>query len=155
MTRSKFIPKPKQIDYTDAHWAPVINCVVKYKDKVLIVQRSSDLNFYPNYWNGVSGFLDNKQSIEEKVKEELKEELGISSDKIEKIHLGDIFHQEAPEYSKTWIVHPILVEVSTNEMVFDWEAQNHKWIDAKEASNFQLLPGFDTVLEKLFSIKLN
>ncbi len=155
MTRSKFIPKPGQIDYTDARWAPVINCAVKYKDKILIVQRSSDLNFYPDYWNGVSGFLDDKQSIEEKIKEELKEELGISSNKIKKIHLGEIFHQEAPEYNKTWIVHPILIEVSTDKVVFNWETQNHKWIDVKEASNFQLLPGFDTVLEKLFSIKLN
>ena len=72
----KFKPKPGQIDYTNARWAPVINCVVKYKDRILIVQRSSKLNFYPGYWNGISGFLDDKRSLEEKARDELKEEAG-------------------------------------------------------------------------------
>lgn len=151
----KFQPKPGQIDYTNARWAPVINCAVVFNDKVLIVRRSSDLNFYPDYWNGISGFLDDKQSIEEKVGEELGEELGIAREKILKIHLGEIFHQEAPEYGKTWIVHPVLVEVSHDKVSVDWEAQDYKWILPGEARNFRLLPGFDTVLEKLFSIKLN
>jgi hypothetical protein len=31
----KFKAKPGQVDYGKARWAPVINCVVKYKDKVL------------------------------------------------------------------------------------------------------------------------
>ena len=48
--KSKFKPRPGQIDYTNIHWAPVINCVLKYQDKILVVKRSQELNFYPNYW---------------------------------------------------------------------------------------------------------
>ena len=150
MPKLKFKPKPGQIDYTNTRWAPVINCVVKFKDKILIVQRSKDLNFYPGYWNGISGFLDDRRGLEQKVKDELKEEVGISEDDIISIRLGQIFHQEEPEYNKIWIVHPVLVEVQNDKIKLDWEAQNHKWIRPDEAHNFDLLPGFDKVLEVLF-----
>jgi len=149
MKKLKFKPKPGQIDYTKARWAPVINCVVKYKDKILVVQRSKKLNFYPGYWNSISGFLDDKKSLEQKVKEELEEELGMPQAKIKKIRLGEIFDEEAPEYKKTWIVHPVLVEVSTDRIKLDWEAQNYRWVTLKEAMNLKLVPGFDTVLKKL------
>lgn len=147
--RRKFKPKSGQIDYTKARWAPVINCVVKYKDKILVVQRSSELNFYPGYWNGISGFLDDKRGLKEKVRDELKEEAGISKKDIISIHLGKIFHQEALKYKKTWIVHPVLVEVKTDKIKLDWEAKNYKWIRFNEVRKLKLLPGFDEVLEKL------
>jgi len=39
----KFKPKPGQIDFTHARWSPVINCVVKYKNKILIAQRNKKI----------------------------------------------------------------------------------------------------------------
>ena len=147
----EFKPKSGQIDYTNARWAPVINCVVKYKNKILVVQRSKELNFYPGYWNGISGFLDDERSLEQKVKDELKEELGIVAKNIIKIRLGEIHLQEAPKYKKTWIVHPVLVELKTNRIKLDWEATNYEWIDSSEVKKLKLLPGFEKVLEKLFS----
>lgn len=147
----KFKPQPGQTDYTHTHWAPVINCVLKYKDKILVVQRSEKLNFYPGYWNGISGFLNDQRSLERKVKDELQEELGISSKHIKSIRLGEIFDQEAPRYKKTWIVHPILVEVKTDRIKLDWEARNYRWIKLSEANKLKLLPGFHQVLAKLSS----
>lgn len=149
MKKQTFRPKPGQTDYTNARWAPIINCVVKYKDKFLIVQRSKSLHFYPDYWNGVSGFLDDQRSLEQKVKDELNEELGLSRAKVKKIRLGEIFDQEAPEYKKTWVVHPVFVEVAADKIRLDWEAKNYRWVTLKEAKKLKLLPGFDKVLEKL------
>ena len=77
--KSTFKARKGQIDYTHARWAPVINCVLKYNNKILVVQRSKNLNFYPNYWNGVSGFLDDQRSLNKKISDELKEELGIEA----------------------------------------------------------------------------
>lgn len=149
MPRPKFKPKPGQIDFSHARWAPVINCVLKYKNKILVVQRSAELSFYPGYWNGVSGFLDDQQSLKQKVEEELKEELGIAKSRITKIRLGEIFDQDALKYKKTWIVHPVLVEVSTDKVRLDWEARSFRWVSLQEAGRLKLLPGFDMVLEKL------
>jgi len=146
----KFQPKPGQVDFTNVRWAPVINCVLKYRNKILVVQRSRDLNFYPGYWNGISGFLDDKKSLTEKVAEELREELGIPKNKILKIKLGEIFDQEELKYKKTWIVHPVLVEVKTDKIKLDWEAKNYQWLSLNEIKKLKLLPGFNLVLNKLF-----
>ena len=149
----KFQLKPGQIDFTKARFAPVINCVVKYKDKILIVQRSDKLNFYPKFWNGVSGFLDDQQSLKQKVETEIKEELGIAKKSIISIKMGNIFHQEALKYKKTWIVHPVLVKVNIDKIKLDWEAQGYRWIKFSEAKKFKLLPGFDRVLREVRKIK--
>lgn len=105
---------------------------------------------YPGFWNGISGFLDDGRSIEEKVTDELREELGIKAGDIIAIHRGPVFDQEAEEYGKTWIVHPILVEVKTDKIKLDWEAQNYQWLKVKDAKTFDLLPGFAKVLAALF-----
>jgi len=149
MNKITFKPKRGQIDYTHVRWAPVINCVLKYKNKILVVQRSKNLNFYPGCWNGISGFLDNHRTFDQKVRDELQEELGIPKSKIKKITLGEIFDQEAPRYKKTWVVHPVLVDVTTNNIVLDREARNYRWLTLPEVKKLKLLPGFDIVLEKL------
>jgi 8-oxo-dGTP pyrophosphatase MutT (NUDIX family) len=122
---------------------------LKYRGKILLVQRSRQLNFYPGYWNGVSGFLDDFRSLKEKVSDELREEVGIPKTKIGRIRLGRIFDQEEPKYNKTWIVHPVLVEVKTGQVKLDWEAEGYRWVQLREAKRLKLLPGFRAVLEEL------
>ena len=146
----KFKPKKGQTDFTDIRWAPVINCVVEHKGKILLVERSASMRLYPLHWNGISGFLDDSKSLKEKVEEELREELGLSKNKIISIKIGAIMDQEAPKYKKTWIVHPVRVAVNTDKITLDWEAQNFKWIKPSEAKKLKLLPGFDLVLKALF-----
>lgn len=145
----KFKPRPGQIDYMKARWAPVINCVLENKGEILIVQRSKKLNFYPGYWNGISGFLDDKRSLHQKIADEIGEELGLAKNNIKQIILGGIFHQEAPRYKKTWIVHPILVRIKIKKVKLDWEAQRYKWIKPQELKKYKLLPGFVDVIERL------
>lgn len=151
MKRPLFKARPGQVDYTNIHWAPVINCVLKYQNKILVVQRSTELNFYPGYWTGISGFLDDQRSLRQKVYDELREELGIPKTKIKSVRLGEIFHQEAPQYKKTWIVHPVLVEVKTDKVTLDWEARKFKWLTVGHVNRLKLLPGFDQVLKHLSS----
>ena len=145
----KFKPAKGQTDYTKIHWCPVINCVLEFKGKILIVQRNKNLNFYPGYWNGISGFLDDSKPIREKIKGEIAEELNLSPRYIRSIKMGRIFHQKAPKYNKTWIVHPVLVKISSNQIKIDWEAQDFRWISIQEASKYKLLPGFKGVLREI------
>ena len=151
MGEPKFKPKPGQTDYTHIRRAPVINCVVQYKDKILLVRRSEKMKFYPGYWNGISGFLDDEQSVPEKAKEEVREEAGLAEKDIVAITEGTIFEQDEPEYNKIWVVHPVLVQVLTDNIKLDWEAQDYQWVAVSDAENFNLLPGFEKVLEVLFA----
>lgn len=146
-----FTPRPGQIDYTHARFAPVINCVLRYNGKILVVKRGEGVGFYPGFWNGISGFLDDERSFEKKVRDEIKEEVGIEARDILAITRGAIFHREEPEYNKTWIVHPVLVDVLTDTVMLDWEAAEYRWIDPSEAGTLDLLPGFDKVLATFFS----
>lgn len=150
MQKSEFKPKLGQVDYTNIRRAPVINCVVKYRDKILIVKRNQKMKFYPNLWNGISGFLDDGKTIEQKAREEIKEELGLEEKNILKIKQGKTFEIDEPRYSKTWIVHPILAEVDTDEIRLDWEARDYKWLKVNETKNLPFVLGFDDVLEILF-----
>ncbi|MDD3156279.1 MAG: NUDIX domain-containing protein [Candidatus Pacebacteria bacterium] len=101
MSEPKFIPKPGQVDYTNIRYCPTINCIIKCNDEFLLLKRSPDLNLYPGLWNGVSGFLDDHQDIQDKVREELKEELNILEDKISSIKVFNPFYREEKEYDKT------------------------------------------------------
>ena len=56
-----------------------------YSRLYLIVQRNKNLNFYPGYWNGISGFLDDSRSLNDKITDEIKEELGLDIKLIEKL----------------------------------------------------------------------
>ena len=143
-----FIPREGQIDYTNIKRAPVINSVVVCQGKILLVQRNPNMKFHPGVWSGISGFLDEPhKSVEEKVREELREELGIQEDEIVSIREGELMEEESPEYDKVWIVHPVLVELSTFEENLDWEAQNFVWVEPEEARQYDLLPNFDKVLD--------
>jgi isopentenyldiphosphate isomerase len=149
MAQSKFTPKPGQVDYTNIRYCPVTNCILKYGNKILLVQRSLELNLYPGYWNGISGFLDDHKNVPDKVFEELSEEAGINEGSIESIKVGKVIVQESDQYNKTWIVFPVLAEVTSDNIKLDWEAKAYKWVSLKEARQLNLLPGFEEVLDEL------
>jgi 8-oxo-dGTP pyrophosphatase MutT (NUDIX family) len=145
----EFKLKPGQVDFTNIRWAPVINCLVRHNGKFLVVQRNAAMRLYPNFWNGISGFLDDDKSLKEKVAEELWEELGLTAEHIISIKQGQIFDQESEEYKKTWIVHPVLVDIDTDIITLDHEASSYQWLSFVEIRQLQLLPGFDQVLKTI------
>lgn len=147
MPKFRFRPKPGQIDYTRARWAPVINCVVQHGKKFLIVKRNSAMRLYPGCWNGIAGFLDDQKTLEEKVKEELQEEIGIKARDILSIALGEIFDLDDSRYKKTWIVHPVLVKVKHERIRLDWEAEEYRWITPKDVKHFDITANFKKVLK--------
>lgn len=150
-----FQPKPGQTDYTNTRWAPVVSCIVKHNGKILVVKRSSEVNVYPGKWNGIGGYLDDKKNLEEKVKEELFEETGIGEGEIKSVKLGEIFDGDDPEIGKTWVIHPVLVEVETDKISLDWEAEEYRWIDPQEAENLDTTPGFKKIVKDFFHLSEN
>lgn len=141
MTQPKFIPKPGQTDYTNIRYAPTVNIVVTFNGKIFCVKRSAEMRLYPNYWDWVCGFLDDSKSIEEKVYEELREELGLGRANIEGLTRGEPWIDEAPQYHKTWLIVPVLGKVKTDRFKLNWEAQDSGWFMPKELKNLDLVPG--------------
>ncbi|MFH0890556.1 MAG: NUDIX domain-containing protein [Candidatus Liptonbacteria bacterium] len=144
--REKFKPRPGQTDYTDIREAPVINSLVECAGRMLLVRRSQRLSYYPGYWSGISGFLDDGQSPEEKLKDEIKEELGLSDGDIQSIELGESFRAEDKRYSKDWIVHPLRAVILKKELHLNWEADEFVWILSHDIYNYDLVPGYDHIV---------
>lgn len=142
----KFIAKAGQTDYTHAKVAPVINSVVEYGGKILLVRRSHTLGFYPEYWSGISGFLDDNSPPEKKLEEELKEELGLNDGDIKSIEPGQVFEVKDAIYDKTWVVHPLRAEIMRKDLHLNWEAEDYAWVLPHEIYNYELVPGYDRIV---------
>ena len=154
MAEPNFTPKPGQVDYSDIRYSPVVNCVVRLGDYVLLQQRSPEMRLYPSYWNGISGFLDTNGSVEEKALEELSEEAGITKHQVQSLVRGQVLIQEAPEYHKTWIVFPVLATLKSKiKPQLNWEATSLEWVKKDQLAAYNLLPGFAEVLQT-FSLHL-
>jgi 8-oxo-dGTP diphosphatase len=141
-----FVPGPGQVDYTHIRYAPVLNAVVVCRGRVLLLQRSSGMRNYPNHWCGISGYLDDARCVEDKARQEMLEEAGITADRILSTRRGTVLLQEAPEYGKSWMVVPVLVQVRDTRYRLDWESQAAGWFSMIEALSLPLLPGFDAVI---------
>ena len=147
-TRARFfVPRPGQVDLRKAKWCPCIVVVVRCGDEFLVLQRSEEVTAFQGLWSGVAGFLDDDRSLKEKVLDEIQEELGLVASEVSSIVPRGIFHNEAPELGKVFIVHPVLVWVRTKEIRLDWEAQDFRWLKTmSEATKLPLAPGFGRVL---------
>ena len=141
MTQPKFIPKPGQVDYTNIRYVPTVNSIVTHDGKILCVKRSPDLRLFPNYWDWVCGFLDDNKSIEDKAREELSEELGLTDKDIVSFKRGEPILEETPQYHKTWFIIPLLVEVRTEAYTLLEEASEAGWFEPQELKKLNLVPG--------------
>jgi 8-oxo-dGTP pyrophosphatase MutT (NUDIX family) len=124
----------------------VLNAVVVCRGKVLLLQRSSGMRSYPNHWCGISGYLDDDRSVEDKARQEMLEEVGITGEKILSMQRGTVLLQEAPDCGKSWLVVPVLVRVGDRCYRLDWESQAADWFSMTEAMRLPLLPGFEAVI---------
>lgn len=70
--------------------APVIVIYVKYRDKWLLVKRSDKHLTYQGLWSCLAGFVDDEKGMEEKVRFEIEEELGLKQSDIKGVKQGDV-----------------------------------------------------------------
>lgn len=153
-TIEKFAEKlPKfpdgRIDYSKSDVAPVITVFVKHEDKILLLKRSDKVHTYRGKWNTVAGYLDELKPIHEKILKELNKELGIGKNAISSIHLGRPYEFADRDINKTWLVHPVLVELKERpEIKLDWEHTEFKWIEPEELKNFDVVPKLEESLKR-------
>jgi isopentenyldiphosphate isomerase len=138
-----------RIDYSKSDTAPVITVFIKYRDKILLLKRSGKVSTYQRKWNTVAGYLDESKPIYEKILEEIREELGIDEDNILSYNFGKSYKFTDPMANKTWIVHPVLVELKNKPIIkLDWEHTEYKWIKPEELKNFDIVFKIDESLKR-------
>jgi NADH pyrophosphatase NudC (nudix superfamily) len=148
MAEPKFVAKPGQIDYTNVRYCPVFNSVATYNDKILMLKRSSELRLYPGLWSGVSGFLDDHHSLEEKIAEEFYEELSVNAKDIALIQRGKVIVRESQKYNKTWIILTAHVTLKSDKIKLDWEAEKAEWFKHSDLAMLETVPGYLEIVDQ-------
>lgn len=98
-------------------------------------------------WNGISGYIDEIKTIEEKALEEIWEETKIPKSIISNIKIGKPFKLKDAKIKKTWILCPVLVELTKLPKIkLDSENVEYKWIYANQIKDFKTVPGLENEL---------
>ena len=87
----------------------IASAIIKYKDKYLIGKRAANKKFYPNIWELISGFIEEKEPAEETILREIKEETKV---KAKLIKTADPYIIKVT--NERWIIIPFLLEAKDN-----------------------------------------
>ena len=138
-----------RIDYSDSQIAPVVNIVVYWNDTILLLKRSEKVNSYKGKWNTLGGYLDEIRPVQEKVFEELREELSIAHPDAE-ISFGESYEFHDESIGKIWIVCPVLCTFAEKpEIRIDWEHTEYRWIHPEEIERFDAVPRLKEIFQRL------
>jgi 8-oxo-dGTP pyrophosphatase MutT (NUDIX family) len=141
-----------RIDYSHSDKAPVVTCFVKCGDRILLLKRSDKVRTYRGKWCTVAGYIDEPKPVRAKALEELHEELGISEADVSSVVIGRSYEFFDPEARKTWIVHPVLVQVNRQPQIqLDWEHTEFNWIFPGEISSYETVPKLAESLSRVLS----
>ncbi len=136
-------------DYTHARSAPVIAIFVKYRDRWLLVKRSDKHLTYQGLWSCLAGFVDDEKSMEEKVRFEIEEELGLKQSDIKQVKQGETYLFVDKELNREWIRHLFFVEITNPSLSLSWEHSEYVWIVPEDLGSYETTPGFEEDLEKI------
>ncbi len=138
-------------DYTHARSAPVIVIFVRYREKFILVKRSSKMLTYQGLWSCIAGFVDDEKTVEEKVIFEMEEELGLRREDLKEIKEIDTYLFLDKDLDREWIRHLYFVEITNPNVKLSWEHTEMVWVTPEEAKTFETTPGFNEDLEKILN----
>jgi len=153
---SRKLPKftDGRIDYSKSKMAPVLSIFVKQGKDILLLKRSSKVGNYKEKWSTVNGYLDEIKPIEEKVFEELEEEIGITKSMISSIDIKELFKFKDENLDKVWLIYPVIVELKEKTKIkLDFEHTDFKWVRKEDIRNFDTIPNVCIISDNLFNKK--
>lgn len=124
----------------------VVTGVVKNKDKVLILKKSSKDYNYPNKWSFCSGYVKEFESAEDTVLREIREETGLNAKIVKK---GKLFQKNDKFNGKSWIIVPFLCKVNSKNVKLDHENVEFRWVSYSDIKKYPTVPGLEKDLKVL------
>lgn len=140
-----------RINYTDSDSAPTIACLIEQEGKILLVRRSNDVDNYKGKWDVITGFIDNPNiSTLDHALLEIEEEIGLTQDELLEVDIRKPYKYNNKFLKKTWMIFPVLVRLKSDPNIkLNNENTEFKWIDPKDAHNYDTVPDFEKFLQHI------
>jgi 8-oxo-dGTP diphosphatase len=138
-----------RVDYSGATQMPVLTCFVESRGKILLLKRSPKVRSYQGRWCTVAGAIDQPKPIEDLAYAELKTELGLRPEDIERLVIGQPYEFSDPELKKHWRVLPMLARLrGTPRIEIDWEHTDFEWIMPEDLCNYDTVPRLEESMRR-------
>lgn len=125
--------------------------VVVKDDKVLIVQRSSNDETYPNLWELPSGKRGPLEPSEKALLREVYEEVGLDVEIIMPISVFDFQVEKDTEIRDATQISFLVKPKGEQEVKLSSEHQNFAWITKEEVDNYEISEETKKVILRAFS----
>lgn len=128
---------------------PVISCLLKHKDEILILKRSCQVGSFQGYWSCISGYMEKEEDPLETAYREVFEETKIPKEEISNHLLDGPFYSEAEDV--VFEAHWVLMETKIKRIVLDWEHESYQWINSKKIPDVKVVPWLPTLIKYLLA----
>ena len=146
----KILPKfsDGRLDYRKSDTCLVLTIFIFYKKKILLLKRSNKVGTYKKKWNTVTGYIDEKKPLYDKIREETQEEIGLNVENISSYKSYNFFEFEDKEIKKKWIIFPAKIKLNKLPKIqLNWEHTEFIWIYPEELITFNIVPKLDLSLK--------
>ncbi|KYC46457.1 MAG: dihydroneopterin triphosphate pyrophosphatase [Candidatus Methanofastidiosum methylothiophilum] len=120
-----------------------------FKDgKVLLLKRSNKVGSFRGKWAGISGFIEDENSLEAALRE-IKEETAVDSKDLQLLKIGMPFEIEDKVNDTIWSINPFLFSFKGTKIIIDWEHDTFEWIYPNEIDKFDTVTNLKKTLFNL------
>ena len=144
------LPPTSHPQNSDKRLRPVISCLLKNEDEILILKRSKHVGSFQGYWSCISGYLEEGEDPLQTAYREVIEETQVTKEKITSHTYAGPFYPEAEDV--IFEAHWFLLETTTKEITLDWEHDLCQWINPKNLFDYKVVPWLPTLIDHLFDL---
>jgi len=120
-----------------------------FKDgKVLLLKRSDKVGSFRGKWAGISGFIEDENSLEAALRE-IKEETAVDSKDLQLLKIGTPFEIEDTVNDTIWSINPFLFSFKGTKIIIDWEHDTFEWVYPSEMDKFDTVTNLKKTLFNL------
>ena len=129
----------------------VVTNILLHDGKVLLLKRSQLVGTFKGRWAGCSGHVEAHETVEQASYKEIREETGFKENNLRLLARGEPELIEEPHGS--WLVHPFLYDVDSDDVTLDWEHVDFRWVRPEEVVTFDAVPGLNDVIQELLAAR--
>ncbi len=128
-----------RVNYKEAEVAPIVMCVVRFDEEILLVRRGFGLADAEGYWSTVNGFIDENKPVVKQAIQELEEELGLKVG-VEQLVVRRSYLLNNPKEKRQYIVFPCLATLPGKPKIkLDSENTDFAWVRRDDVESYEIL----------------